>query len=87
MFLGWMSNWLYANVVPTETWRSAMTIPRDLKLVKVDNELFIVSAPVKEMARIKSNPVVISNISLSKKIDLSKKTNLNFPHVEFNIGK
>src|SRR5205085_9435440 len=34
IFLGWMSNWLYANVVPTETWRSAMTIPRELKLIR-----------------------------------------------------
>src|SRR5690606_17233709 len=28
LFIGWMSNWLYANVVPTKAWRSAMTIPR-----------------------------------------------------------
>jgi len=24
---GWMSSWMYANEVPTDTWRSAMTIP------------------------------------------------------------
>ncbi|HZH37827.1 MAG TPA: glycoside hydrolase family 32 protein, partial [Flavisolibacter sp.] len=30
IFLGWMSNWQYAAAVPTQTWRSAMTIPRDL---------------------------------------------------------
>ncbi|MFI5131285.1 MAG: glycoside hydrolase family 32 protein [Chitinophagales bacterium] len=74
IFLGWMSNWLYANVVPTETWRNAMTIPRDLKLVKVGNEMFIASEPVKEIAKIKSTPVVVSNISLSKAFDLSTKT-------------
>ena len=32
IFFGWMSNWMYANLVPTETWRNALTIPRDLKL-------------------------------------------------------
>jgi fructan beta-fructosidase len=26
IFLGWMSNWLYANIVPTEKWRGAMTV-------------------------------------------------------------
>ena len=32
IFLGWMSNWHYANKVPTDPWRSAMTIPRELSL-------------------------------------------------------
>ncbi len=32
VFLGWMSNWTYAQVVPTTTWRSAMTVPRTLSL-------------------------------------------------------
>lgn len=32
IFLGWMSNWHYAAKVPTEPWRSAMTIPRELSL-------------------------------------------------------
>jgi sucrose-6-phosphate hydrolase SacC (GH32 family) len=32
IFLGWMSNWDYAAKVPTDPWRSAMTIPRKLSL-------------------------------------------------------
>src|SRR6056297_1630394 len=36
LFMGWMSNWQYANEVPTETWRSAMTIARELKLTKTE---------------------------------------------------
>ncbi len=31
-FMGWMSNWDYAQVVPTQKWRSAMTLPRDILL-------------------------------------------------------
>jgi fructan beta-fructosidase len=34
VLIGWMSNWNYANLVPTEKWRSAMTVPRELSLVK-----------------------------------------------------
>ena len=80
LFLGWMSNWLYANVVPTETWRSAMTIPRELKIIEASNELLITSTPVKELASIRSKPIVINNVSLSKKIDISKSIkNLSFP--------
>jgi len=75
-----MSNWLYANVVPTEAWRSAMTIPRELKIIEVNNELLITSAPIKELASIRSKPIVISNVSLLKKIDISKNiNNLSFP--------
>jgi fructan beta-fructosidase len=71
---------LYANVVPTETWRSAMTIPRELKIIKANDTLRIVSTPVKELANIKSNPVSINNVSLSKKIDISKSIkNLGLP--------
>ncbi len=32
LFLGWMSNWQYSQVVPTYKWRSAMTLPRELTL-------------------------------------------------------
>lgn len=32
LFIGWMSNWEYGQQVPTEAWRSAMTLARDLEL-------------------------------------------------------
>ena len=34
LFIGWMSNWDYAQEVPTFTWRSAMTIAREIGLIK-----------------------------------------------------
>lgn len=52
LFLGWMSNWQYAQVVPTSPWRSAMTLPRELKLEKVGDELLLTSYPVAEVAGI-----------------------------------
>ncbi|MBS1530252.1 MAG: glycoside hydrolase family 32 protein [Bacteroidetes bacterium] len=53
IFLGWMSNWQYATVVPTKEWRSAMTMPRELKLLKVRDEYYLTSRPVKELSSIK----------------------------------
>ena len=47
--LGWMSNWQYAQIVPTEKWRSAMTLPRELKLLTIKNEYIIHSKPVEEL--------------------------------------
>jgi fructan beta-fructosidase len=49
IFLGWMSNWEYANVVPTVKWRSAMTIPRELSLKNVNGRLLVSSTPIKEI--------------------------------------
>lgn len=33
MIMGWMSNWDYANDVPTEIWRNGFTLPRELSLI------------------------------------------------------
>ena len=32
LFIGWMSNWQYAGIVPSMTWRGAATLPRELTL-------------------------------------------------------
>lgn len=37
LFLGWMSNWQYANRVPTFKWRSSMTLPRILELNQTES--------------------------------------------------
>ena len=74
ILIGWMSNWLYANLVPTETWRNATTIPRELKLKHAGEDIFLVSQPVPELSKIQSKPVVIQNLRLTGDIDIAKKT-------------
>lgn len=44
IFIGWMSNWDYATTTPTESWRSAMTLPRELSLMK-ENERYYLKSP------------------------------------------
>ena len=72
VFLGWMNNWQYANVVPTTAWRGAATLPRDLKLVQVDGKTYLSSTPVKELDKITKSAYKKSNVSLAKEVDLSK---------------
>ena len=43
VFIGWMSNWNYARNTPTEKWRSAMTLPRNLHLGKDETGYFVSS--------------------------------------------
>jgi fructan beta-fructosidase len=69
IFLGWMSNWLYANQVPTVKWRNAMTIPKELGLKQVDGKIFLTSNPVKELAGIERAPLDINkSLSTGKRI-------------------
>ncbi|HFQ5443299.1 TPA: GH32 C-terminal domain-containing protein [Vibrio vulnificus] len=46
--IAWMSNWQYANEVPTRNWRSAMSAPRSMKLCKTDSGLRLLSEIPKE---------------------------------------
>lgn len=47
--IGWMSNWQYANQLPTMQYRSANTIARDLGLFTDGGETYLSSTPSPEM--------------------------------------
>ena len=66
-----MSNWDYATTVPTETWRSATTIPRELQLKHVGNNILIASQPVKELNKIQAKSKLVDNIKAAKNLDLA----------------
>lgn len=53
IFTGWMSNWMYAQQVPTEKWRSALTIARELTLKEVNGKYYLASTPVQEFDKYK----------------------------------
>ena len=60
LWIGWMSNWDYAQVVPTTTWRSALTLPREISLFDVDGTLLVKSSPAKELGGLKGTSYSIS---------------------------
>ncbi|MGX1192408.1 glycoside hydrolase family 32 protein [Metabacillus sp. SLBN-84] len=49
IYMGWMSNWRYANQVPTGEWRGAMTFPRELSLSAGRDGLHLIQKPVPEI--------------------------------------
>lgn len=51
--LAWMSNWQYANDVPTSQYRSGNSVPRDLSLFTVDGETYLRSAPSPELQKLR----------------------------------
>jgi fructan beta-fructosidase len=60
--IGWMSNWLYAHAQPTFPWRSAMTVPRELRLTAVPHgPPQLISQPVPELESLRGQASVIED--------------------------
>lgn len=52
IMIGWMNNWSYAGDVPCTPWRSAMTLPRELKLIEYDGKPLLCNTVVSKIDRI-----------------------------------
>ena len=51
--LAWMSNWEYANNVPTSQYRSANSVPRDLALYTKNGQTYLSSTPSPEVLKLR----------------------------------
>jgi fructan beta-fructosidase len=71
LFMGWMSNWQYANLVPTATWRSAMTIARELSLKNTAAGIRVISQPVKELAALRGASVRLPSRTIEGEVDIT----------------
>ncbi len=71
LFIGWMSNWAYGADLPTAPWRSAMTLPRELVLRAVGDELHLASLPARELRALEAPAAVaLGATALSQPLDL-----------------
>ena len=86
LFMGWMSNWDYANVVPTEKWRSAMTVARKLELVNTPAGLRVASTPVKELQNIYGTTRTLEAQPVTNALDVSEKASLNTSTFDLELG-
>lgn len=68
--LGWMSNWQYANNVPTRQYRSANTLARDLTLYREGQELYLKSTPSVEVKKACGKKVSIPSFKVSEKHEI-----------------
>src|SRR5699024_8267777 len=65
LLVGWMSNWIYTNQVPTSPWRSAQSEPRELSLRDVgDGKLQVFQKPVDELNVLRHSPYEQSGVVL-----------------------
>jgi fructan beta-fructosidase len=78
LFIGWMSNWLYAQQVPTARWRSAMTAPRQLTLHGIE----LRQRPVPELEKLRGSrlgfPVAAGSAQFARGLLPSAELGLTF---------
>lgn len=66
--VAWMSNWQYANEVPTMQYRSANSLPRDLHLFRgKDGQHYLASVPSPETEKLRGKAIDYRSSKLSSK--------------------
>ena len=56
VMLGWMNNWDYANNIPTNPWRSAMSLPREVQLTQTPDGPRLAQNVVKQVDKLATKP-------------------------------
>ncbi len=77
IFIGWMSNWQYGIKTPTKKWRSAMTLPRNLSLAKINDSYVLKSKPIQQLNNNLIKAYVKDNVSLQS----NQKAIINYPNL------
>lgn len=73
LFIGWMNNWQYANKVPTQKWRGATTLPRELGIKTVNGNHFLTAVPIKAFNQLKGKETALQNLSVNGEESLSAR--------------
>ena len=77
-----MSNWQYANQVPTRQFRSANGLPRDLGIKTVGGETYLTSTPSKEVTALRGRKVKQPTEACEMVIDLKGSTNITLSNTK-----
>ena len=66
MWIGWLSNWLYANDEPTSPWRGLQSFPRVLSYRETPEGLRLAQRPIVELKRLRRSPIHLTNVTLDE---------------------
>jgi len=70
LWIAWMNNWLYGQDIPTQPWRSAMSIPRSLELKTYPEGMRLVQHPVRELQPLRGEHFDFQNQTIDGESDL-----------------
>lgn len=85
IFLGWMGNWEYATVVPTVSWRSAMTVPRALTLHRTPVGPRLFSTPVGELRLLRGETITLPSNRFDGAMSLRLPTGATAASAELDL--
>ena len=71
IWIGWANQWAYARNVPTDPWRGVMSIPRELRLAGMGDDLVLTQTPVREMDALRQVESDSQNVSVLDTCELS----------------
>lgn len=85
--IAWMSNWQYANDVPTRQFRSSNSVPRDLGLYAADGQIYIKNTPAAELNILRDEPRKEASFTVERthNIDNLVKDNAGTYEIELSI--
>ena len=72
IFMGWMSNWDYAEQVPSLNFRSATTLPRQLSLSSNGKHIILKGFPTKEVYTLRGESRTIPNQIIRKEFSVKE---------------
>lgn len=85
LLMGWMSNWDYAQDVPTEKWRSTNTIAREVFLSKDHDGYQLKTMPVQQLSKYQGKKIV-KTVLLEKNKVLIKKEEIELDKALLEIN-
>jgi sucrose-6-phosphate hydrolase SacC (GH32 family) len=71
IWIAWMGNWRYADLVPTEGWTGVQSLPRTLSLVSTPEGPRLVQQPVRELQKLRQQPFTLSGTRVDGTLDLT----------------
>lgn len=70
----WMSNWQYANIIPTQQYRSANALPRELTMYSEGKDIYMAVNPVKELEALRKETKEIPAFTIDSGKELTIET-------------
>jgi fructan beta-fructosidase len=77
IWIGWISNWQYANTEPTKLWRGAQSLPRALRLKTYPDSIRLIQTPIKEVEQLRTKQLLSGNgLSVQQANDRIRAANI-----------
>jgi len=86
IWIGWMSNWQYANQDPTSPWRGMLTVPRTLRLRALPEGLRLVQEPVAELQSLRGPRFSLDGRPVERTVPLELRGDALDIEAEFSAG-